>query len=145
MVRRRHGAVAYSAGQLGAGVSDRVEHVPNLDDRVIRSAAGRRILTGGGEGPNAGSERMTASGAKRAVEVDVGSHELPLCAGPTSTASANPTACRNDRRSQNSELPTTNQLLSNLRSATIFCFCPVSARDRDCRHSRPNVQGRFVK
>ncbi|HTF77760.1 MAG TPA: hypothetical protein VK620_26200, partial [Bradyrhizobium sp.] len=62
---------------------------------------------------------------KAAVEVDVGSHELPLYTGPTSTASANSSAFRNDRRSQNSEFPTTNQLLSNLRSATIFsrdCF-----------------------
>lgn len=39
---------------LRAGVADRSEHAPHLRDRLIRSDAGRRILTGDGEGALAG-------------------------------------------------------------------------------------------
>jgi hypothetical protein len=44
---------------LRAGVADRSEHVPLLRDRLVWSDAGRRILTGDGEGALAGRRLAT--------------------------------------------------------------------------------------
>jgi hypothetical protein len=54
-VRRSNqsGFAPLGAGR-NAGVADRSEHVPHFRDRLVRSDAGRRILTGDGEGALAG-------------------------------------------------------------------------------------------